>query len=434
MSPSPLPSRLRIRATLWLPLTILLLLLQLFWPSRLWMTLLFILGGGWLLALLWARSLHRGLSLHREMRYGWAQVGDRLEERFTVFNTGWAPALWLEVEDHSTLPHYQVSRVTAVDGHNHTTWKTGQVCRRRGLYQIGPATLRSGDPLGIYAVAIHSSSSVAFLVLPPVLPLPSVQIAPGGQVGEGRHTRRAALETTVSVETVREYTPGDPLKAIHWPTSARRQAFYVRQFDHLPSSDWWIFLDLEQVSQVGEGDDSTEEHGIILAASLANHGLRQGHAVGLVTCGQELLWIPPAHHPSHLMEILRTLAVIQPGQKPLSALLNQARSSLQRGASLILITPNIQADWIASLIQLLQGSVAPTVFLFDPISFGGTETASRAMALLKDYEIPCTLIPRDLLNRYPLPGQQGQWEWRIVGPGKAVPVRKPADTTWRKIA
>lgn len=426
-------NRLRLATPFWPVITALLLFLQLFWPARVWMTMLVILGGGWLTGFLWARSLQRGLHLRREMRYGWAQVGDRLEERFTVFNAGWAPALWLEVEDRSTLPHYEVGRVTAVGGYAQTQWKSAQVCTRRGLYILGPTVLHAADPLGMYAVAVHAPETAALLVLPPVFPLPAVHIAPGGQAGEGRRARRSALETTVSVETVREYAPADPLRVIHWPTSARRGSLYARQFDHTPASDWWIFLDLEEAVQAGSGDDSTTEHGIILAASLADLGLQRGHAVGLIACGQELVWLPPTHSSGQRMAILRTLAVVQNGQQPLSALLQQARTSLQRGASLILITPNVTADWLSPLIHLLRSAIAPTVFLLDPRSFGGEADANRALALLQDYQIPCTLVKQDLLNRFPAPGQEGQWEWRVVGPGKAVPVRKPRDADWRRI-
>ncbi len=427
-------TRLRLATPLWPVITALLLLLQLAWPDRAWMTLLLILGGGWLIGFLWARSLRHGLRLQREMRYGWAQVGDLLEERFTVFNAGWAPAIWLEVEDHSTLPGYRAGRVTAVGGNSQTQWKIEQVCTRRGLFTLGPTTLHATDPLGMYAVEVHAPETVVLLVLPPVFPLSSVNIAPGGQAGEGRRSRRSALETTVSVETVREYLPGDPLKAIHWPTSARRGFLHVRQFDHTPASDWWIFLDLEERVQVGSGDDSTTEHGVILAASLVDLGLRNGHAVGLVTCGQELVWIPPERSPTQRMEILRTLAIVQNGQEPLMALLRQAQTSLQRGASLILITPNVTADWLSPLTRLLRGSIAPSVFLFDPRSFGGEADANRALALLNDYQIDCTLVKRDLLNRFPMPGKEGQWEWRIVGPGKAVPVRKPREMEWKRLA
>jgi uncharacterized protein (DUF58 family) len=283
-------------------------------------------------------------------------------------------------------------------------------------------------------VELVQPNATLLLVVPPVLPLPAIEIAAGGRAGEGRRPRRAALETSVSVETVREYTPGDPLKSIHWPSTARREALYVRQFEHMPASDWWIFLDLERRVQLGHGFESTEEHAVILAASLANRGLREGHAVGLVTCSPDLAWIAPRHSSGHLMSLLRTLALARPGQLPLSTLLEDAQKSVRHGASLIIITPDVQSGWAAALLQLVRLGLTPTVLLLDPLSFGGSASSAGAQALLNDYGIAHYVIQSDLLNRPEAhPGHQGQWDWRVLGSGKAVAVRKPADTGWRTL-
>jgi uncharacterized protein (DUF58 family) len=434
MNQPALPATIRPHSRLWPVAAVFLLFLQLVWPSRTWMILLIIFGGSWSFSYWWARSLAHGLHLEREMRYGWAQVGDRLEQRFSLTNKNWAPALWLEVDDHSDLPEVLSSRVTAIGGNDSSQWKIAGTCNRRGLYTIGPTNLRSGDPLGFFSVETHISDSTVLLVLPPVLPLPAIEVAAGGRAGESRRARRSALETTVSVDTVREYIPGDALRSIHWPTSARRDSLYVRQFEHTPSSDWWIFLDMDKRVQTGEGSDSTVEHGVILAASLADKGLRQGHAVGLVTCGKELAWITPQHQSGQLMDILRTLAVVTSGETCLADLLSRANQSLRHGASLILITPDVTGEWLAPLLRSASNQIASTVFLFDPVSFGGSGNPNQADALLNQYSIAHTIVRRELLNRPEArPGMQGQWEWRTVGPGRAVPVRQPKDSNWRQL-
>ncbi|MGA2490414.1 MAG: DUF58 domain-containing protein [Anaerolineales bacterium] len=427
-------AKIRFHSLLWPILVILLLLLQLIWPNRAWSTLLIILAGSWLLSFFWTLSLARKIFMDRKMRYGWAQVGDQLEERFSIINDTFLPGLWLEVEDHSNLPGYTASRVTSIGGNQSMEWKTEGTCIRRGLFNLGPTTLRSGDPLGLCSLELVHPNSTILLVVPPVLPLPAIEIAAGGRAGEGRRPRRAALETTVSAETVREYISGDPLKAIHWPTSARRNTLYVRQFEHMPASDWWIFLDLERSIQVGSGFESTEEHGIILAASLAHRGLRAGHSVGLVMCSPELTWISPQNSSGQSMSILRALALAQPGKRPLSDLLEDAQKSVRHGASLIVITPNVRAEWVAAMLQLVKIGITPTVLLLDPLSFGGTDSTTGALALLNDYGIAHNVIQSDLLNRPEArPGKQGKWEWRVLGRGKAVAVRKPADTGWRSL-
>jgi uncharacterized protein (DUF58 family) len=194
MRSAPDPS-IRLRSRLLPGLVLVLLFLQLLDPFRGWTLLLVGLGGAWLSSYLWARSLQRSLHLIREKRFGWAQVGDRIEERFTLTNTGRLPALWVEIVDHSTLPGYLPGRVTGVGSGTWNRWRTQATCQQRGVYTLGPTTLSTADPLGLYSVEIHDPSQADLVVMPPLVPLPLIEIAPGGQAGEGRpgRTRLNAL-------------------------------------------------------------------------------------------------------------------------------------------------------------------------------------------------------------------------------------------------
>jgi len=155
---TPRQAEIHLRSPAWPLLTGLLLLLQLLRPDRVWVVLLVGLGGAWLVAALWVRSLGRNLHFEREIRFGWAQVGDHLQERFTLANTGWAPALWVEVQDDSNLPGYRASRVTSIGFYTAMQWRTEGVCTRRGLYMLGPTHLLSGDPFGVYSLRPRSRS------------------------------------------------------------------------------------------------------------------------------------------------------------------------------------------------------------------------------------------------------------------------------------
>jgi uncharacterized protein (DUF58 family) len=222
-------AKIRLTAPFWPGLSLLLLIVAILWPHRTWSTLLIILGCTWIFSYLWVRSLSHGLALERKMRYGWVLVGDRLEERFTISNRSPLPALWLELHDHSNLPNYTAGRITQADGGEVLEWQTLGFCSRRGLFTLGPTSLHSGDPFGLWTVDLELPNRSALLILPPILPLPGIAVAAGGSTGEGKRPRRSALETTVSANTVRDYVPGEPLKAIHWRTSARRDSLFVRQ-------------------------------------------------------------------------------------------------------------------------------------------------------------------------------------------------------------
>jgi uncharacterized protein (DUF58 family) len=412
-----------------------LLVVQLLFPNKVWMALLIGLGGAWLAAFFWARLLAQHLHLVREMRFGWANVGDRLEERFTLINSGLAPALYVEIVDRSTLPGYNVSRVTGIGGDARYSWNTSQVCSQRGVFSLGPTQIITGDPLGFFRVTIDLPGTAALMVTPPVAPLPAIEVTPGGRVGEGKRTRPDPLERTVSAGSIRPYQPGDPLRWIHWPLSIRNQGLYVRSFDAAPAADWWIFLDLEAGVQVGEGQDSTEEHAVILAASLADRGLNLGHAVGLAAVERDqTLWLPPAHSADQRLQILRALALARPGNTPLAQLLEAARPSLRRGASLIVITPSLNADWLEALAFFVHNRLQPTVLLLDPASYGVDRDSRPMQAGLVNLGAPPYVIRRELLDRPEArPGHAGEWEWRVTGFGRAIPLHKPSDLSWHKV-
>ena len=421
--------------SLFLPILCLLFLVLYFIDAyRGWSVLLIGFGGAVLISFFWARGLSRGLYLNREMRFGWAQVGDHLEERFTLINHSRFPGIWVEVFDQTNMPNYQASQVRGVGGFTENRWIVRSVCSQRGLFIFGPTTVRATDPFGLFSVTLHDPRSATMIVMPPVVSLPPIQVAPGGRVGEGTPLFNAP-ERTVSSASVREYVPGDSLRWVHWKTTARRNEIFVRIFEGMPAGDWWIVLDLDQNVQVGTGLDSTQEHGIILAASLANLGMRSGRSVGLITYGKDLVWLSPKMSDEHNWAILRELALVETGDYPLPDLLELARPNLGRNTSLILITPSVKDNWIEPLLATRQQQVVPTVLLFDPVTFGGSEAIDAVEGTLNEMGFNHDVISRDLLDSKDLqPGHEGHWKWRITPLGKAVSVQEGQELDWRKLA
>lgn len=411
-----------------------------------WRFLCLALGSVWWVSRQWANSLAQRVRLRREMRFGWAQVGDALEERFNLSNAGIFPAVWVELIDHSNLPGYQTGMATGIEAGASFQWRTRGQCMRRGLFTLGPTTLHTSDPLGLHHIQIHDPKTVTLMVTPPIVPLPQIEVAPGGRAGEGR-PRPNAPERTVSAAGVRQYVPGDSLHSIHWRTSARHNELFVRLFDSTPSGDWWIILDLDKNVQIGEGARSTIEHGIILAASLADRGLRLGRSVGLIAHGQPLAWLPPREGDCQRWQILRSLALVEPASHPLSEVLINLRSTLGRYSSLVIITPNTSdPSWLEGLLPLLWLGAVPTVLLLDSLTFGApNQTAipnpkpqKAFFATLDQWGIHHQTITPDLLDKPEAhPGHKGEWQWRISPTGRAMAVNPETqnasanDTSWR---
>ena len=401
------------------------------YPHPSWLVLLVGLSGVWLTGNLWIKELAAGLHLNRSIRFGWAQVGDRLEEKFSLTNHSWVPGLWIEITDHTTMPDYQASQVSWVGRQSNYYWKTKGICTRRGVFSLGPTTLRTSDPFNLYTLTIHYPQQLSLTVTPPVVPLPTIDIAPGGRAGEGR-PHPQALERTVSATTVRPYHPGDTLHTIHWPTSARRNDLYVHQLENTPAGDWWIILDLDETTHVGQGANSTEEQGVILAASLADRGLRTGRAVGLLAYGHSLTRLSPQPGDQQRLQILQTLAQVTTGPHSLSELLGQP--SFGRLASLIVITAASDPVWVERLLPRLKHTAKATVLLLDPTAFGGSHDLQGISALLSDLNITSHHLSAALLDRPELqPGRQGRWEWRVSPLGRAIAAQGPKEMTWREL-
>ena len=404
--------------------------MQIIDPSRVWVILLIGVGGAWLVCRWWARGLARSLRFEREMRFGWAQVGDRLEERFTLTNQFVLPATWVTIQDYSTLPDHHASVATGVDGSSKSQWRVLTQCTRRGVYTLGGTTLETGDPFGMYTITLEDPTSSTLAVMPPVLSLPAFQISSGGWAGEGKPNRHS-LQETINVSHTREMQPNDPMRLIHWKTTARQNDFFVRQFEGSPAGDWWLVLDLDQGAQLGTGWDSTEEHAVILASSLAARGLNEDHPVGLSINGNNAEWIPPRRNEYQLRSLLKALAVATPSEMQLKDFLQRAGQSLSSHCSLLIVTANADVEWTQSLLPLMWRGITPTVFLFDPVSFGGSSNTQAISGMFRSMNVRCHVIPREMLDKpQARPGHEGEWEWRISATGKAFAVRT-AQEDWR---
>ena len=423
-------STIRLNAKILPLIAALALIMQILDPSRVWVILLIGIGGTWLVCWWWARGLARSLRFEREMRYGWAQVGDRLEERFTLINQFILPATWVTLQDHSTLPDHYASVASGVDGSSTSQWRILTRCTRRGVYTLGGTTLETGDPLGIYTITFEDPTSSTLAVMPPVVSLPKFEIIASGMSGEGQ-PKRHALQQTINVSHTREMLPNDPMRLIDWKTTARQNKFFVRQFEGTPAGDWWVVLDLDKGMQLGTGWDSTEEHAIILTSSLAAQGLNQDHPVGLSINGTQPDWIVPRRNEYQLRSLLKSLAVAAPSEMYLKDYLLRVGRSLSSHCSLLIVTANADPDWAQALMPLMWRGVMPTVFLFDPVTFGGNIETKAISQIFQSMSIPCHVIPKALLDKpQARPGHEGEWEWRITATGKAHAVRT-AHEEWR---
>lgn len=356
---------------------IVVIVLAILLPSSTWNVLIVTLGGIYLISYLWARELHLHLTGERVLQGGWISVGDHLSESFKLENSSILPALWVELTDYSNIPGYEPSVAYQVNGRSEYKWRQSAVCLQRGRFTIGPWRLRSGDPFGIFEVQIHYRHTEEMIIHPPLnadltFTLPT-GLRQGDVVGRDR-----AMQVTNNVSAVRNYQPMDPLSWIHWPTTARTGKLSVREFDIEAAGDAWILIDLDQNMHEGSGMESTEEYAVLLASALTTRILARNRAVGLATYGENPSILTSLKGTQQHWRILRTLAELSAdGETDLQQGLDDIQQLIKRGSALIVITPNINEDWLPNLLKLSRKQIKTTVVLLDGPSFMEHGSASQ---------------------------------------------------------
>jgi uncharacterized protein (DUF58 family) len=422
---------IRIKSRLPLILTGILVLINLFYPSRVWVVLLWAVGGVTALGHYWISRMARGIASRRELRVGWMQVGDRLEERFVIDNTSWLPMLWAEIDDASDLPGYAMGRVASCGGSDTVRWTASAECTRRGVFTLGPWSLHIQDPFGLFSATLGYDETRVIVVYPPVIHLPDI-VLPAGLASGMSRARWRAPTSAIDASQTRTYRPGDPLHQIHWPSTAHKGELIVREPETHISGDLWIVLDLDPMVQAGQDQESTEEYGIILAASLADRALRQNRAVGLVAYGNELTFVPLGKGKGHMWRILRSLATARAGgTQPLANVLRLVERNLGHNTTALVITPSCEPDWLDALLHLSQRSIMPTIVLLDPESFAAQADRTIGLATaMRERLVSAGMTTHIISQGYPFryvnqPKRRGHWEFKVTPMGRAIVVRRP---------
>ncbi len=82
---------------------------------------------------------------------------------------------------------------------------------------------------------------------------------------------------------IRELMPGDPFKSIAWRASAKAGQWMVREVESEVQETLYVLLDIGGSMRGGEPGSRKLDHGIELAALIAQRALRDGDRVGLIT-------------------------------------------------------------------------------------------------------------------------------------------------------
>jgi len=188
----------------------------------------------------------------------------------------------------------------------------------------------------------------------------------------------------------------------------------VKEFDLDPAMDAWIFLDLHDEVQAGEGEDSTVEYGVTIAATVATYLLHQDLSLGMIVNAVHREFLSLDRGERQIERVLEMLAVVEPGPGPdLKEALALDAFHFGRNTVAVVITPSSSRDWHESLRHLQRRGVQVAVVGLDAASFEKKPADEDTLALLEGAGIPvlrvkCEASLTEALERTP-EARYAQW-------------------------
>src|SRR5260370_41697678 len=128
----------------------------------------------------------------------------------------------------------------------------------------------------------------------------------------------------MNFEDVREYQPGDEIRAIDWNVTARLGNAFVKKFTEERELTVMLIVDVSASGNFGSTTQSKRELAAEVACLLAFSAIHNNDKVGLILFTDRVeLFIPPKKGRSHTLRLIREILFFEPagsGTEPALAL------------------------------------------------------------------------------------------------------------------
>jgi uncharacterized protein (DUF58 family) len=276
-------------------------------------------------AVLSERSLRR-LSVQRSP-IAPVTAGESLQVELSIHNPSSQPVLLFQVGDRppeelgDEHPRIAVEHIAKQGEYR---WLYSYPTRKRGVYTWHQVDLRTAAPLGLFWCRRSREAKAIAIIYPQVLTLTQCPIL--DDLGQHYHDRIQSSQRTYGASegltrALRPYRWGDPIRLVHWRTSARYGELRVRELEvYTGGRDVVIYL-----NSAIAWEPELFEQAVTVAASLYAYATRAQMQVSLWTAGSGLV--------TGLQSALHTLARVQFGES-----MGDRTSPLSDASTLIYLT------------------------------------------------------------------------------------------------
>nr|WP_044182301.1 DUF58 domain-containing protein [Pirellula staleyi] len=263
------------------------------------------------------------LSIHN--RYPWPVWGLRLERGFYPRDTS---EMETELLDSSKPKSELVFALACVPGWSSADFEWQFVPERRGLYPLSMPIVATSFPLGLWERSQRVEVLSQLLVSPRVVALDALPASDGHRWSLGALSDRRS-GTEGDIVGTRPLRPGDSLRHVHWPQTARYGRLILSERQAVQSAVVRVVVDLAAQHHTGLGDHSTLEQSLRVAASVCHSLLAHDLNVQLVLGKRRTDLASGKRARDQLADLLATLQVDDPESETFARELAQQQPSTQ---------------------------------------------------------------------------------------------------------
>lgn len=252
----------------------------------------------------------------------------------------------------------------------------------RGRHRLEPLEIELIDPLGLERVEQRLAEHESVLIRPRVPVLESLFSTHGARdAGAARSSFRRP--TGFEIHAVRDYAPGEPLRAVHWPSTARRGRLMVKELDDAPRDDIAVVLDQDLDGVAGPPGRSSFDAAVRAVGALALAHVLWNRRVALVGTAPSAE-VVRVHSVGHDWEVaLDALAEVMPsaGAHADQALRSPA-AAVSRAREIVVVTSRPERV-VDALLELRRNGRSVSLVVVASETYAGRPRNAAEIALLR---------------------------------------------------
>lgn len=179
---------------------------------------------------------------------------------------------------------------------------------RRGYLRFAGASIARPDPLGLFRALQHFQAEASLLVLPHTYRVPRQQLPGRRKYQEGGMSLASSVGDSQEFLSLRDYQPGDPLRAIHWRSYAKRGKPVVKEFQ----DEFFVRQGLVLDTFVENATLAVFEEAVSVAASFQLAMQQQDALLDLIFVGDRSYRYTSGRGLGSAAKMLEVLACVQP--------------------------------------------------------------------------------------------------------------------------